>query len=71
VLFFDRERRLVATAVAAPQGVIAFTPDGSFAGSQGVERLARAIRADGTPLSAAETAQWLSPTKVSAALLGS
>ena len=71
VLFFDGARRLIATAVATAEGVVAFTPDGSFAGSRGGERLARAIGPAGTPLSAAETAKRLSPVKVAAALGGS
>jgi WD40 repeat protein len=68
VFFFDAHRRLVATAVVAPEGVVAFTPDGSFAGSRGAERLVRAFRADGIPLTAAETAERLVPAKVVAAL---
>lgn len=68
VFFFDAELRLVATALVTPEGVVAFTPDGSFAGSRGAERLVRAFRADGTPLTAAETAERLAPAKVLAAL---
>jgi WD40 repeat protein len=68
VFFFNADRRLVATAVVAPDGVAAFTPDGSFAASRGAERLVRAFRADGSPLTAAETAERLAPAKVLAAL---
>lgn len=68
VFFFDAEQRLVATTVVAPHGVIAFLPDGSFAGSAGVEKLARAFRADGTPLSAEESAERMSPRSIDAAL---
>ena len=68
VFFFDPGQRLVATAVVAPEGVIAFLPDGSFAGSAGVEGLARAFRADGTPLSAEESAERVAPRSIGAAL---
>src|SRR6185503_6764381 len=59
VFFFDSARQRRAVAIIAPGGLVAFDESGWFAGSRGAERMVRAFRADGTALSAAETAERL------------